>query len=249
MATSTPLQIIKAALSRITAYQPGDQFDAVDVNDALTTFQDLVDSYGTDHAFVFSSLEAIVNFTAGQYQYTIGPGGDFSTTTTGVPILRPNRITNGFTRFSGIDFPMETMMDQTRYSELGLKNIPGPWPIACYYNPTFPLGTLYFYPNPSSNAELHLWIDIVPLSNVSPLTLVTPINMPPGYARAFKWLLAQELCSEYGFPLTPVIKDLAKESLDLIKSLDQVPAATATYDNALLAKNRANASWILTGGF
>jgi hypothetical protein len=167
-----------------------------------------------------------------------------------IPIARPLRITNGFTRLisgpGGIDFPFETTMDLSRYNNICLKGVPGPWPIAAFYNPTMQLGNIYFYPNPSMNAECHLWTDTI-LINIA--SIDQPLNLPQGYSRMLKWMLAREICTEYGFPLIPAIETLAQESLAMVKSLNQVPLPISSFDPALIRPTRGNAAWHLDGGF
>lgn len=167
-----------------------------------------------------------------------------------IPIPRPLRITNGFTRLisgpGGIDFAFETTMDLTRYNSICLKGVPGPWPIAAFYNPTMPLGNIFFYPNPSMGAECHLWTDTI-LNHIS--TINQPLNLPQGYSRMLKWMLAREICTEYGFPLIPAIEKLAQESWDMVKSLNQVPLPISAFDAALIRPTRGNAAWHLDGGF
>jgi hypothetical protein len=250
MGVQTAQSIIQSALRKITAFQSGDQLAAMDANDGLEVLNDLLDSLAVQRAYVFSSIETIVDFSPLDYQYTIGPGGVFSVDTSGNPIARPNRITAGFTRLSsqagGIDFPLEVTMDQKRYNDLTLKNVPGPWPIALYYNPTFPLGTLYFYPNPASAAELHLWIDQIVQSFA---TLNTAVSLPPGYSRALKWLLAKEICSEYGYPITEAIKEQTEDAVNAIKTLNRLPVPVSKYDPSLMYGRRGDAGWYLDGGF
>lgn len=245
---ASALDLIKGSLRRINAYQSGETLDTMDANDALDTLNDLLDSWSTDEAYVYGSLETIVNFTPGQYQYTIGPGGNFAVDNLGAAIQRPLRITNAFTRIttqtSGLDYPIE-IIDQNRYASIGYKGISAPWPIALYYNPTVPLGTLYFYQNPSSAGELHLYTDTI-LSN---LTLSQTFVLPQGYSRAIKWALAKELAVEYGYPLSSELKENARESIAMIKSLNAIPVPVSNYDSMISRGNQADAAWILTGGF
>lgn len=244
---TTAEQIIKGALRRLVAYQSGEQIAAPDANDALETLNDMLDSWSTGHDYVYASIETVVLFTPGQYIYTIGPGGDFAVdTNTGAPIPRPLRITNAFTRISQLDYTIDVTMDQNQYTQFLLKNQPAPWPLVAWYNPTMPLGTIYFYPNPSSAGELHLFTDQI----LTQFTLTDPVILPQGYVRALKWNLAKELSAEYGYPITPAIEKHAKESLDMIKSLNQVPAPVSNFDAALLSMDqRGDYSWILHGGF
>lgn len=178
--------------------------------------------------------------TPQQFNYTIP--GDFK-------MQRPLRISKSFTRIttqaSGLDYPIE-MVSQDRYVSIGYKSIPAPWPIICWYNPTMPLGTLYFYQSPSTAGELHLFTDNI-LTRFSDLT--TDIMLPQGYSRAFKWLLAKELCAVNRYPLTASIEKGAKESWDFIKALNTTPIPVANYDSALIFNNRTDAGWYLSGGF
>lgn len=184
-----------------------------------------------------------------------------ATTTPGTPIQitysipgnfktqRPLRITNSFTRIqtqsSGLDYPIE-VISQDRYIEIGYKNIPSPWPTAVWYNPTVPLGNLYFYQSPSAAGELHLFADTILTAFTS---LTANVMLPQGYVRALKWCLCRELCSVNRYPITPLIERLAKESYDMIKSLNSVPVPVARYDDILNKANRTDYSWIMSGGF
>lgn len=175
-----------------------------------------------------------------QISYTIP--GDFK-------MARPLRITNAFTRLytqgSGLDYPME-IIDQGRYVNIGFKAIPAPWPIYLWYNPTFPLGTLYFYQNPSDAAECHIYSDLL-LTNLSDLT--TTVQMPQGYARMLKRLLARDLAPEYGAIWTPMREKLTQEAYSFVKALNANPVPVASYDPELMQSPATDAGWILYGGF
>jgi len=175
-----------------------------------------------------------------QISYTIP--GDFK-------MSRPLRITNAFTRIttqaSGLDYPME-IIDQNRYANIGFKAIPAPWPIYLWYNPTMPLGTLYFYQNPSGAAELHLYSDLI-LTNLSDLT--TSVNLPQGYGRMLKRLLARELAPEYGAIWTPMREKLTQEAYSFVKALNANPVPVSQYDPELMQRPVTDAGWILYGGF
>lgn len=69
---TTALDIVKGALRRIGAYQSGEAIAQADAQDSLDTFNDLIDSQSTDKLQVFGSVENILQWNAGQNQYTIG---------------------------------------------------------------------------------------------------------------------------------------------------------------------------------
>jgi hypothetical protein len=312
---TTANDLIIGALRFINQYAPGESLDSADANDALETLNDLLESWSTDEASVYGSVENILTFTANQYIYTVGNydagtfagtvtngsptitgvivpsdmivNGDLSgvgipegtsilafdsgmstitmsanaTVTPGVPlqigytipgdfkIPRPLRVTDSFTRIntqgSGLDYPIQ-VISQERYIEIGFKAIAAPWPIVVWYNPTMPLGTLYFYQNPSGSGELHLFTDTI-LTNLASLT--QEVVLPQGYSRFIKRALGRELAPEYGAIWTPQQERLYKESYDMVKSLNQVPVPVAKYDSELIQHQRTDAGWILFGGF
>lgn len=177
---------------------------------------------------------------AQQIGYTIP--GDFK-------MQRPLRITNAFTRIytqgSGLDYPID-IVDQRRYVDIGFKAIQAPWPIVLWYNPTYPLGTIFVYQNPSGSAELHLYTDLI-LTNFENLT--DAVVMPQGYTRFLKRKLARDLAPEYGAVWTTQHEKLTKEAEDYVKSLNAVPTPVANYDPELIQNPRTDAGWILYGGF
>jgi len=108
-----------------------------------------------------------------------------------------------------------------------------------------PYGLINFYQTPGNSAELHLFTDTI-LQN---LTATQTFILPSGYSRLLKWLLAKEICAEYGYPISEAIRTHAAESMALIKALNAVPAEKAQYDRALRNHSRGNAGWILSGGY
>lgn len=207
----------------------------------LTDVQNLIPANTTVTAIGASSVTMSANATAnsnGSDTFTYTVPGDF-------PIPRPLRITRGYTRFNSLDFTLDVYETEQQYNEILYKQQPGPWPTVAWYNNQFPYGLLNVYQAPGNNAELHLFTDTI-LGNV---TLNQIIVMPQGYSRMLKWLLAKELCAEYGFPLSEAIKVNAQEATSFIKALNAKPAAVARYDRELVRGNRPDGGWILHGGY
>lgn len=176
-----------------------------------------------------------------QISYTIP--GDFK-------IARPMRVTKSFTRIttsgtSGLDYPID-VVDQNQYIAIGYKGISAPWPIVVWYNPTYPLGNLYFYQNPSGSGSLHLFTDNI-LTRLESLTQA--VQLPQGYVRWIKWALAKELAPEYGKAWSQTMQNNWKEAQTAVRSLNQVPQPVANYDPIILGGPRYDAGWILNGGF
>ena len=208
----------------------------------LTDVQGLIPPNTTVLAFnagaqtVTMSANATSN-SNGSDSITFTVPGDF-------PIIRPLRITTGYTRFNALDFWLDVAETEQQYNSILYKAQPGPWPTVAWYNNKFPYGELRAYMTPGNSAELHLFTATI-LAN---LTLTQILVMPQGYSRMLKWMLAKEICAEYGFPLSEAIKTNAQESRDLIKALNAKPAAVARYDRELSRANRPDGGWIMTGG-
>lgn len=188
-------------------------------------------------------MSAPANLSPGLQQIAYTIPGDFK-------IERPLRITKSFTRIntpgtSGLDYPIE-IVDQGQYIAIGYKAISAPWPIAAWYNPTFPLGNIYFYQNPSGAGSLHLFTENI-LTRLETLTQV--VQMPQGYVRWIKWALAKELAPEYGKAWSQTMQTNWKEAQTAVKSLNAVPTPVSNYDSILLGGPRTDAGWILHGGF
>jgi hypothetical protein len=200
------------------------------------------------------SANALVTPAANDVIAYSQPGDIAYDSVTGAPMTVPLRITNAFTRITisggnpmtqGLDYQMR-IIPRDKYTALGLKGINGPWPTDLYYDRTFPLGNLYVYPNPSMAGQCHLWCDqpLLDLTNAA-----APINLPSGYARALKTNLAVELAPEYGKQIHPALAQRARESKQMLKSLNSLQAVEAFFDSHVLKSRRADAGWILHGGF
>ena len=209
----------------------------------LTDTQGLIPANTTVTAFdsvaktITMSANAIGN-SSGSDSITYTVPGDF-------PMERPLRITHGFTRFNSLDFTLDVYETETQYTQFLYKAQPGPWPTVGWYNNTFPYGLLNVYQTPGNAAECHIFTDTI-LSN---LTLNQVLVMPQGYSRMLKWLLAKELCAEYGFPLSEAIKVNAQEARDFVKSLNAKPQEVSRYDRELVRGNRPDGGWIVHGGY
>lgn len=201
----------------------------------------VVTAIGANTITFTPALPATATFVAQLISFTVP--GDF-------PITRPLRVTNAYTRLttsgqSNIDYPCDIWtLDQ--YSGIGLKSQPGPWPKVLFFNSGYPYATISVWPIPNGAAELHMWTDSVFNAFAN---LTDSVNMPQGYTRALKLTLALELAPEYGKVVTPLLAKQAKDAKDAIRALSANPTTPSGYDGGIVATGRADAGWILHGGF
>lgn len=236
--TKTALDLITGALRKIGQYAPGEALSSQDANDALDSFNGMLDLWSLQKFSVYNQVETVQTISG--EEVTIGPGQTIN-------IERPYRIVTAYTRLTTgintVDFPCEVVTLE-KYARIGIKSQPGPWPKMVYYNSGWPSGTLIFWPVPTS-AELHLWTDQVFAS----LNLNDVVNLPRGYFLGLQMNLAELLCSEYGMAIPADIARIAKQFRDILKAENAVPQTEVAIDGALRATGGADAGWILTGGF
>lgn len=165
---------------------------------------------------------------------------------------RPLRINTAFVRVVNsitgtLDYDV-AVWPYEQYQQIGIKTLPGPWPKIVSMVRTEPLGSLYYFPNPSQG-EMHLFVDTV-LNQFS--TLNDTIVLPQGYQGALHWGLAELLMPEYGkndpTQLSMVTKNAAA-GRQLVRNSNMHPQVPASFDDVLQQKQRNNAGWILSGGF
>lgn len=209
----------------------------------------------TDSASVIPAGTTIVSLVSNTLTMSNAATGSVTTTVTytspgDFAINRPLRIRPGFTRITasgntGLDYWFDVCgIDD--YNEIGYKGVPGPWPYLLSYQPTFPYGTIWIYPNPQQAGQVFLWTDII-LGDFQ--TLTQQINLPQGYAEALKLLLAERLAPEYGKTLSADLLRQIAGAVNRIRALNETPVKKLRYDSAIMSGNGRDASFIMHGGF
>lgn len=190
--------------------------------------------------------------------YTVNIPQTVASTTINAYYERPLSINSAFVRVNtnsngqpilngGLDYPV-TILNLENYELIGLKTLNGPWPRALYYQPGESLGTITVWPNPSQG-EMHIFADTL-------FQRFTSINdeivIPQGYIMALRWCLAERLMPMYG-KASPtqiqMINGFAGHAKATIKRTNMRPMQVARFDDSLIVGKRADAGWILTGGF
>ena len=236
-----PLDIITNAVIDIGALAPGEPLEPALAQFAFNTLNDLLDQWSNEGLMIFNNQEIVATLTPGKYIYSVGNGGEINT-------IRPLGIKSAFVRINNLDYPVE-VIPLERYELIGLKTQSGPWPRALYYNLGAPLSQISFWPNPSSG-EIHLFADLV-FSSFA--TINDVVNLPQGFNMALRHNLASLLLPAYGKTADPLlvqkIEKMASAGKAYIKGTNINPTLTARFDAALTTTRRADAGWILNGGF
>ena len=190
--------------------------------------------------------------------YTVNISQTVGSTTLSAYYERPLNINSAFVRINtnengqpvlngGLDYPI-TILNLENYELIGLKTLNGPWPRALYYQPSETLGTITVWPNPSQG-EMHIFTDTIFQRFTS---INDEIAIPQGYYMALRWCLAERLMPMYG-KASPtqiqMINGFAGHAKATIKRTNMRPVQVARFEDTLIVGKRADAGWILSGGF
>lgn len=196
---TTALGIIKSAMRKAGVLTKTEAPSADEANDGLEMLNDLLASMSNDSMVIPSRVLENFTLTAGDSEYTIGTGGDFSTT-------RPIKVISAYVRSGNIDYSLDIVSDEN-FATIPLKNT-GSIPEHLNYTNAYPLSTIKIYPTPASAYTLYLLSE----KQLSTFTLNQTVDMPPGWRRMLVHNLAIELCSEYGQSVPQEIYEIARES-------------------------------------
>lgn len=182
-----------------------------DTNDAFTILNTMIAGWSRRRWMIYHLVDVVFQSTGAQ-SYSIGLNQQFNVT-------RPDTIEYAFARqqyntISGaVDYPLDVMAAREDYASIALKQLVS-FPSLVFYDATFPIGTVYYYPIPNSTFELHLGVKetLFAFSN-----LTTTVNLPSEYQEALIWNLAARLRPMYQLPPDPTIIGIAQTSLQVIR--------------------------------
>jgi hypothetical protein len=161
----------------------------------------------------------LAKVTTGATTYSIGPGADFDT---GANSVRPAKVESAFIRQVTVaapnqpDWPLELMNSRQDYDRIRLKQLAN-LSSALWYDPTWPLGTLYPWPIPlAALYELH--VSVLTQLPYKFLTQADVISLPFEYYWAIVTNLAIRLRGRFGIGTFPgdELPGNAKESLQTL---------------------------------
>lgn len=209
---ATVLDIVNRALHLIGAKDPAESATAQEAADGLVSLNDMLDSWFTDRLFVYRLAQTSYSWPVGQTSQTIGIGGNIN-------VARPVRVEDSYLISGQVSYPLATLTKQG-YDAIQLKGLSVNFPQWVYYDPTYPLGTVYLYPVPASTLDLRLnyWLQLTQFSAVTDV-----VDFPPGYKRAITYNLAVEIAGEYGMQVPPVVAAIAQRAAGNIKRLNSQP--------------------------
>jgi hypothetical protein len=191
-----------------------------DLNDAFTMANEILALWNAQRWMIYHLTDNALTCTGAQ-SYLVGPGGDFN-------IARPDKLESACLRqpaTSGnsgpIDYQLRILPSYEDYARITLKTLTTNISNSIFYDSGYPLGTVYPWPLPSSQYELHL---ILKDQLTAFTSLQQTINLPPVYSPGLRFTLCTWLRPSYGLEADLQVAALARGSMAVIKSQNtQVP--------------------------
>jgi hypothetical protein len=256
---TTAADQINGALRLLGILAEGETPSASMAQDALSAFDQMVDSWNTERLAVFCTQDQTYYWEAGQRVRTLGPSGDFLyllATQSEVPIVTQNDdylsvedsnnvsqrpiLLDDSTYFrdpaTNVSYGIK-FINQLQYNNIAVKTVTSTYPQVMFVNNTFPNITMSVYPVPSKMLEFH-FISVQKL--LDPASLTTEILMPPGYLRAFRYNLALEIAPEYGVQPSPEVRRIAMYSKRNLKRINNPHDVMAMPYSLMARRNRYN---------
>lgn len=201
---TTVSTIIDQALRDCNVLGQGQTADGDTSSDALATLNQMLALWQIDGLSVYAQQDTAFTPT-GALSYTVGTGAD-------VDMTRPARIDGIYWRLGTQDYPITLLDTFEQYEAIGQKTQAGE-PGCAFYLPSYPTGTLYLYPQPSTGS-VHLVTQVtLPASNA----LADTLTLPPEYVLPVRANLTVLLAGTYGAPVRPAVAAMAVNGLRLLK--------------------------------
>jgi hypothetical protein len=243
----TALDLISDALREI-GILGSDTQDAEpgDAQLALRYLNRMIAAHNVIPGSIFTSRKDTYSLVANQQSFTIGvdPAGVLVPDFQGA---RPSSIKNIVLQFQTTptvvrDAPMIEITDQ----EWASKRLTQVYAIPkhFYYEKSYPLGRIWFYPAPSAAYTVEVWSDqdAVRIAN-----LYDPISYPPEYGEFWLYQLALRLCTPFGKAVPQLVMELAHQAMTRVTATN-IKAPFLGTDPALTQGGDSGYNY-LTGGY
>lgn len=232
--------LIRRTLRILGVLAAGSALDPSDAADGLVTLNGMVKSWQGQRLTLYVVEAHTYDLVSGQQDYTIGPGGDFDQTRP-MTIERASIISYQ-NPSQPLEMAIDPIFDVQQWQAVTTKNVTSALPVYVYYEPTFPLAKLKYFPIPYQQPlATRLYIP-TPLTQFADGT--TDYNFPPVYEEAIVYQLARRLCIEYQKPFPQELMNMANEAIAVMKRTN-ITLTDLEIDPALLWRRRYF-SW-LTG--
>jgi len=219
----TVSELLRDALEELGVIAAGESLSSANADYALRKLHRMLDNWNAEGSAVYVDLPAEYTLTPSLNPHTIGPSGATFTVT-----QRPERILSANLKYAGSDVrtPINADRDVEWYQALPTPEIESAVPTDLYYAPTWPNGSIYLWPVPSTAHTLEILTRIV----LSQPALTDTFTMPPGYQDAVTLSLAESMLGAFPVSAPPTLKDDAREARARVWRKNDRPRRISTID-------------------
>lgn len=209
---ATALDIINLAQEAVGNLGVGEVLSAEESNKSLRMLNMMLGQWNRKRWLIYRLVETSFAMTGAQ-SYTVGAGGNFN-------IARPDRLEFAFMRQTNIanpnriDYPLQILESREDYSAIAIKQLQASPSTFIWYDPAYPLGSVYPWPVPSNEYSLFILTKAVLVEFAA---LGTTVALPPEYEEALWTNLCLRLAPTYQLPVPEDVKALAKSSRNVLR--------------------------------
>ena len=236
---ATVSEILLSAAIKLGAKEPGGSLTTAESAEALKILVSMLASFEIDTNLIFRIAQDSYTWAASNTTRTIGSSGDLNGT-------RPDKIRSAFFKdSSGSDYPVEVIYDRAAYDSYTEKDTAADIPDVIFYDPAYPLGTVYVYPTPDAAMTFYVNYD-APLQTFTAAT--DALSMPPGYQWMIENNMAVALQPVFSLAAPP---DVVREAINSKRRLSKNnyrPIYSRTETTAVLSSQHSNDLSIYEGG-
>lgn len=208
---TTAGDLCTSALKKLGVLAAGETMTAEDGADALATLNASLDKYAADDLLIYTVTRTTFTITASTQNYSVASG---STVNVARPVFIEHIRFQDTAVSPTLEYPLDSMTEDG-WAGIPQKTITSPYPSAYYYNPTYPTGTISFWPVPTATTLQGVLYAPAAVSEFAALT--TAISLPPGYRYMLITNLALELAPDYDRQPSPALVAAARDSMDTVK--------------------------------
>jgi hypothetical protein len=163
------------------------------------------------HPQIYTVTRSTWAIVSGTQNYTVGSGGDVNIAW---PVYLEYVNYQDTAPTDTTEYQLSPLTEQA-WSRVPIKTLESPQPTAYYYNPTYPLGTLSFWPVTTSSTLQG--VIGAPTAVAAFASLSTAVALPPGYRRMLIKNLAMDMASAFEREPSPGLVMDARESKAVVK--------------------------------
>lgn len=215
-------KIIESAMFETGILSAGDSVSAEDAAWGLDKLQRMIDQWDADRSKIYTVTFLRFTLVPNLAPHTIGPGGTFNVTQRPVKLVSANVVLNPGS--SEVEYPLEIWNDQ-QWADVRIKNLSSNISRGVYYEPQFPLGSLYFWPVPTSvnDVKLEVWNSLTQAINQNDI-----LQLPPGYWEAMVLTLALKFCGSFRVSPPPTLASDQIRAIRVIQGNNSAPPLIRT---------------------